>query len=453
MAVNKRSGYSRRSSAKSSLAAADVGIAAILSIAIFFVYQFTAGAGVSHQSGEPHFVLLADAILHGHLWIDPRRAAELGDITPFAGRFYVSFPPMPALLMLPFVAVDGPGFNDVLFSISLGAVNVGLMYLLIRRVNSPGLHGSGVAIGRPAATAAALLFGLGTVHYYAAASGTVWYVAHVVADTFFILYLYESIGRSRPLLAGLALAAAFLARTPMIFGLVFWVALALANETSPRHLIGGLLRFGSPLAVATFLLLAQNVVRFGSPLDFGYLSMKISPTLAPDLASYGQFSVHFLSRNLAAMFLTPPTVSRNWLQWFTLGGSVAGIVQQFVTRGVAGIPFPVQFDPWGVGLWAVSPALIFSLRPPPPSAWLLYAVAWLSTILIALPDLLYYNTGWVQYGDRFTLDFMPILVLLTALGLRRPTRWFGWTLFAALLVVSVASNFLGTRWFLQQAPY
>jgi peptidoglycan/LPS O-acetylase OafA/YrhL len=53
---------------------------------------------------------------------------------------------------------------------------------------------------------------------------------------------------------------------------------------------------------------------------------------------------------------------------------------------------------------------------------------WLATALLSaciLPVLLllmYFNTGWYQFGYRFVLDFLPFLLLLAALGMKeRPT--------------------------------
>jgi hypothetical protein len=433
----------------------DVAIGALLALATYFLYTWAAGPSVFRQSNQPHFVLLADALLHGHLWVDPARAARLGDITPFAGRFYVSFPPMPAILMLPFVAVAGPGFDDRLFSISLGAIDVALTYLLARRLSRPGYGRPRIPLGRLEAIAVATLLGFGTVHFYAALAGTVWFIAHVVSVCFALLYLIECAGACRPVVAGTALALAFLARTPLIFGLVFWAALALRRTDPPSKIVPRVIRFSIPLAIALALLLGQNMIRFGSPLDFGYLSMRIARQLQPDLQQYGQFSLHFLPRNLAALLVTPPIVALidpgTWLQ--TLGG-VAGLPRLLeVPASRLGAPFPITFDPWGTGLWAVSPALLFSVRRPSQQSPRLAVAAWLSTLLVAAPDLLYYNTGWYQYGYRFSLDFTPFLLILTAVGLRRPLC-AGWrVLFVVLLIVSVASNVLGARWFLHLPPY
>lgn len=433
----------------------DVSIAVLLAVFTYVVYRWTAGPSALHQSGQPHFVLLADAILHGHLWIDPTRAARLGDVTPFAGRYYVSFPPMPAILMLPFVAAFGPGFDDRLFSIALGAIDVALAYLLVRRLSFPGFAGPGISVDRLAAGGIALLLGLGTVQFYAALAGTVWFIAHVVSVTFALLYLMECAGSGRPIVAGTALAAAFLARTPTIFALVFWVVLAGRRSDGLARIVPRAIRLAVPLAIAVALLLGQNVARFGSPFDFGYLSMHIANTLQPGLLQYGQFSAHFLLRNFAALFVTAPIVASLDLPvWWQVIGGHTGLLRDLTTTGPnSGVPFPVTFDPWGTGLWAVSPALAFSLRLPRRQDLALAGAAWLSALVVAMPDLLYYNTGWVQYGYRFSLDFVPFLLILTAMGLRRPLHPLWRALFVVLLVISIGSNFLGARWFLHLPPY
>jgi len=437
--------------------AGDHIIAAVLALLAFLVYAWTDGSRIGQQSEQPHFVLLADALLHGHLWIDPARAARLGDITPFAGHFYVSFPPMPAFLMLPFVALVGPGFNDVIFTIVLGSLNVALTYLLVRRLARPGFAApSGIPVYRRAAIAIAVLLGVGTVHFYATVAGTVWYTAHVVAVTFMLLYLIECAGRGRPLVAGTALAAAFLARTPTVLGGIFWLACALRRDRSWRPLASRLVAFAAPSVLALILLLGQNALRFGSPLDFGYFAMRIAPRLAPDRARYGLFSLHFLPRNLAAFLITPPIIGPiGPAVWLILSGNPFAFLGQLhlPELSLLGLAFPLRFDPEGTGLWAVSPALLFALRWPRARDTLLAAASWASTILVALPDLLYYNTGWYQYGYRFSLDFTPFLLILTALGLRRPLG-IGWrALFIVLLIISVGSNFLGARWFLHLPPY
>ncbi|HEY8743822.1 MAG TPA: hypothetical protein VIU62_12020, partial [Chloroflexota bacterium] len=48
---------------------ADGVLALLLSALTYTVYHWTAGPGINHQSAQPHFVLLASAMLHGRLWL------------------------------------------------------------------------------------------------------------------------------------------------------------------------------------------------------------------------------------------------------------------------------------------------------------------------------------------------------------------------------------------------
>jgi hypothetical protein len=65
-------------------------------------------------------------------------------------------------------------------------------------------------------------------------------------------------------------------------------------------------------------------------------------------------------------------------------------------------------------------------------------VLWLIVAPIALMGFLYQNDGWVQFGYRFSIDFLFALVMLLAIGGRRLTP-----LFHALLVWGIAVNLFG----------
>ena len=54
---------------------------------------------------------------------------------------YVSFPPFPAVLMLPFVAIWRLRFNDVLFTALWAALNPVLLFFLLRELAGAGFRG------------------------------------------------------------------------------------------------------------------------------------------------------------------------------------------------------------------------------------------------------------------------------------------------------------------------
>ena len=74
----------------------------------------------------------------------------------------------------------------------------------------------------------------------------------------------------------------------------------------------------------------------------------------------------------------------------------------------------------------------------------------MATILVAIPVLLYYGGGgWITFGHRYALDFVPFLLALTACAAN--TR-FG-RLERALIVLSVLSCGYGVVWYLAGAPW
>lgn len=161
------------------------------------IYAMSAGLVVQEQSGAPHYVYLADAFLNGRTTLESRPPNfEENDWTLFEGEWSVSFPPAPALLMLPFVAIWGISFNDVIFTLILGALNVAIFYELVPLIHRKisGENGKHFAF-RAGLT---LAFGVGTVHWWLSVNGQVWFTAHIAATTFLLLALFESFSARAP---------------------------------------------------------------------------------------------------------------------------------------------------------------------------------------------------------------------------------------------------------------
>jgi hypothetical protein len=136
-----------------------------------------------------HFVWQSDAFIHGRIGIaypvstGPYVNDYFQDIMPLPSApgepsyGLLPFPPLPAVLLMPFVAVFGMATDAQLFGAVLGAINVGLAWRLTTRLTE----------SRSAAFLATLFFAFGTVHWYAAIISTTWFLAHVVAVTFLML--------------------------------------------------------------------------------------------------------------------------------------------------------------------------------------------------------------------------------------------------------------------------
>ena len=367
-------------------------------------YGFSGGLFLGRQSDAPHYVFLADAFVHGRFDLaDEPPCPEECDWTYYQGHWTVAFPPMPAILMLPFVAWAGTGFNDVAFTVLLGALNIALVYDLLPSLGrsvSPGFETS-----PRVRLALILLFGFGTVHWWVASVGQVWFTAQIVAVTFLLLALREAFARGRPILVAAWLALSALARPPVLLALpVFLWLLSPANP--PRRLALGAI----PLALAGAFMAWYDWARFGNPFELGYRYMQIEHLLEVTLQEHGPFSLAYLGQNLHYAFLDVPRLSARW-------------------------PFVIM-DGWGLSIFISSPALL-----------LLFAAPWrqktaqasgLAAGLVAVPSLLYYNSGYLQAGYRYALDFLPFLVILVALAARgRLTR-----LAATLVILSLLMGFL-----------
>jgi len=63
---------------------------------------------------------------------------------------------------------------------------------------------------------------------------------------------------------------------------------------------------------------------------------------------------------------------------------------------------------------------------------------WLTVACVAVWPLVYQNSGWIQFGYRFSLDYMVLLVLLLALSGRALGR-----VARTLIVLGIAVNLFG----------
>jgi hypothetical protein len=341
-------------------------------------------------------------------------------------RYYVSFPPFPAVLMMPFVAIFGMQMNDVIFNVLLAALAPLLLFLLLRRLREE-------QISQRTETDdlwLTAMFGLGTVFYYASVIGQVWYSAHVVVVLCTIGYAWCAIGARAPVWAGVFLGLAFLSRAlpaTLMFPLFVWEAVrtsrredlaeaGLLRATDWRRVVGLLARFAAPVLVLGLVAAAMNFARFDSFTEFGhtYLNVRWSARIQ----RWGLFNYHFLSRNLAAFLVLTPRI-------------------------MAKAPY-VQVSWHGMSLFLTTPIFILLLWPRIRSH--LHWPLWLTVVPIFVTHALYQNDGWVQFGYRFSLDYTVFLVLLLCLGGRR----FGWPA-RALILVGIAINLFGAITF-QRMP-
>ncbi|HZH02319.1 MAG TPA: hypothetical protein VEY30_00965, partial [Myxococcaceae bacterium] len=272
-----------------------------------------------------------------------------------------------------------------------------------------------------------------TLFLSCAIRGEVWFTAEIAGVGFTCLYLWNAVGARRPFSAGLFFSVATLTRTPLAFSGLFFLleALAPGGETGRWRQIralgqrwkvvaGRIAVFAAgalPLAAAAA---AYNLYRFGSPGEFGHRFLYNNRVNA-DIDRFGLFHPTYLPRNLEAAFLKLPQFS-----WE---------------------PLRLGYDPHGLSLLLTLPLLVFLLVPRDRHR--LQWPLWLTVAVCAVPGLFYQNTGYMQFGFRFSLDYTPYLLLLFALsGWSFRTTWV-----RAAVALGVAVNLWGALAFRGYTEY
>lgn len=415
-----------------------------MTIAVFAValavYGVAAGARLNTQSSDRHFIAQAEAWTHGrldlerwpegaddpavveHVLLDDGRAVKgrrllRSEVFRIAGgedvpasrvresrgsEFHVAFPPFPAAVFVPLVLMFGPAVSDVRVTVVAAAIVPVLFLSVLGRLRSRGLmhrhpHDDFWL---------AALLSCGTVLFFCGVQGRVWYTAHVFAVVLCLGYVWASIESAYPLMAGACLGLAFLTRAPMLFmSPLFIVELWRSGRL---HEWRRWMLFAAPVAAAGAFAAWHNAMRFDDVMEFGHSYLRVRQQV--DIERYGLFSLHYVVRNATAALALLPAI---------------GAASPYVT--ISG---------HGLAMWFTSPPLVRLAGAWPRTSF--QAGLWITAVSVGVWTLLYQNTGWFQFGFRFSLDYIVFLLLILAVDTRPLTR-----LAKGLIVAAVVINTFG----------
>jgi hypothetical protein len=271
------------------------GLCALLAVVLAFYLWTASTSGSPFHFGEDqpdYYNLMSDGFLHGHLHLDVRPAPQLlalpdpylpeangpyrlHDASLYNGHYYLQWGPVPALLafipfrLLPFGDLPA-SLAGALFAFMGLCFAVALLRFLVRRY-VPGTPRWMVAAGVVAlATGSAAPFVLRRVAVYE--------IALLSAYAFFMaaMYFLATGALARPArpkrlaAASLCLGLAIGCRPTMVLPAALlagaWWWLSRRDGSDRRRLAAALL---GPVVACGLLLALYNVLRFGSPLEFG----------------------------------------------------------------------------------------------------------------------------------------------------------------------------------------
>jgi hypothetical protein len=333
-------------------------------------------AGFGLATDYDYYGRLADALLQGRWWLT-EAPPWLNELLPCGdGRYCVAYPPLPALLSLPFVPFFPTAVAQVVASRIAGGASAGVLYYGLRAYGAP----------RAYALAGALLSAFGTTLFFSSVDGRAWYAAHSASMLFLALAFAVAARGGNAVWVGALLGVSALARLPVALAAPALALLCARRAgTGYARSLGGVIAGGLPFAA---VYVGYNLLRWGTPFDDGYARL----TEGDVLFNHGLFSPLYLVRQLKAIFLEPPDL-------------------------IPGTPFFFRPRFTGMSLFLTTPAFLWvflSLREIRRDV--LVAATAAAALLALLPDLFHGTWGFQQFGYRFSIDAQPSLVALALTG-------------------------------------
>ena len=388
----------------------------------------------------------------------------------------------PALLLVPVAFVFGLDVNQTLISCFIGALTAVVAFAIIRHLVD----------NRRTQFALTILAAFGTTYWYSAADGGVWHFAHTTAFFFIMLSIWATIVKRSPILAGAFVGAAFMCRPTTLFGGIFpliyfandWLNSKPGVPLLQRIDLRPLVKLAAGVAPFVILAAALNYARFNNPFETGYTySEQFHQIHLASSWPYGIASIKYTPLHVQAFFEQMPNVADQppfiWPSWWALATWVTTpaillipfihLKKHFRTLALligVGLFASCSFlifralvqgfaDPhWGDDLYATglhllpfAVAIVAALIAAFLARDRLVLAAWAATLIIALSNATFAATGYAQFGYRYTLDYMPFMLLLIFIAVGRRVQWYE----ALLIGAGVLVNLWGVLWIFQFA--
>lgn len=464
--------------------AAAIAVGFLIVLAAGYVYWVS---NPDHWNAYNHFVWQADAFLHGRVWFYQTPQNDyLQDVYPLFdaagnpdGRLLLPFPPLPALVLLPFVALFGLATDQEAIAVGLATLGVALAWWML----------GGLRLRTPVRAAAVLVFAAGTAWWWAATVGSTWYLAHLVAVNAALLAVGVAL-RNDPraagespwdeedreaaqlvaaggsdtvlarlragawpldrsqVLAGFLLGVAATARLPLVFAAPFFIFTGGGGSRVRRTASAAV---GGSLPVAALLL--YTFATSGSFLHPGYdYQYQLEAFGYPTLGYHPEWSVEdvrYIPQNAAIMFGSLPAIAPDVMpDTLGFGDPTPLCTAPGASRGLldAACPLAVPVDV-GTSILLSAPGLLLSLLAFRRLGLSRLSVGTALAVLVILVfNLMHFSQGWVQWGYRFSLDFLPFLLPMVALGAARALDGRLRLTAATLVVAGAAINYWGVTW-------
>ena len=363
----------------------DIGmlcIPALMLLGYIFIHMLFGGTLLSYNCWDS-YSLQAMSWLSGRL--DMGKNYEWLELAVYNGKYYLSFPPLPSVVMLPFVLLFGEKTPSNLVSALYGIFTAMIAYKILKKAG----------MKRGGAVFFAIAYVWGSNMLWLSTSGGVWFLAQGLNMLLLTACVYFAQQKMR--VAAYAMAALAVGCRP--FSVCMFLPLMAYFYTADKDRpmadrIGGQIR---SLIIPAFIALCYmlyNYVRFGNVLEFGH-------NYLPEFteSEKGQFSLSYILPNLYNLLLRPVTLRADLtLEYPLFDGFMFYIANPM---------FLIWFA-----------AVVKDVRQKKLDAVRLCIVI---AVLIELLLLCAHKTlgGW-QFGARYTVDMLPMALMYLLLKKDEP---------------------------------
>ena len=350
------------------------------------------------------YVLQACAWLEGRL--DLGQDYDWLELAIVNGKYYVSFPPFPSYVMLPFAVFFRYATPDgvIAWAVTLLGVLYALrLYELLRQD------------GRAAFWV--LFLYLGTGYLFISMNGYVWFIAQTMCFTLSLMTVVHAMqGQGCAALTLWACAVGCRPMAAFYLPVLLWLLWRDKGSLTLQQWVARRWYWPLPALLIAGSYMLLNQARFGNPFEFGH-------TYLPEFlrAQNGQFSLRYVKDNLLLLFRLP--------------------VQDAPSDHL------IFFSEQTMAFWLINP-MYFCIA----AAWVYGLLrrrsfpALVMLPIIAAAHLLFICShrtlgGW-QFGNRYLLDMMPWLFMGFLMWMPEDDRFVRWSV--PLIGWGAAINIIGT---------
>lgn len=363
-------------------------ILSILSV-FFIIWTFT-----GHWPWKPHgynsYILQAQAWLDGRL--DLGQNYEHLELAVFDGKYFVSFPPFPSYLMLPFVLI---GWDTCDGFIALAASLSGAVYAY-KTAKFTG-------VSKNTAVFFALFLTIGSNWLLTAQNAWVWFIAQNMAFALCMAAIYYAMKNKAGL--SLALWACAVGCRPfqaLYIPVLIYILYTAHKKNFPDDKIIDIIkkRF---LAVVPMLIIAAsymilNYARFGNITEFGhnYLPEHTS-------SQYGQLNIVYVPENIKNLLRLPSINSDGTFDYPPYNGMCIFMVS----------PIFISYL-----VYTIKSYISKGIEDKK-----LMTVTLISIVLIIFCTTMHVTMGGSQFGNRYINDVLPLVLLGICPAIRQNSKY------------------------------